>query len=107
MYQKLHTILKYTAHSVVAITLIGAAAAMAAISDGSDEHPLRVVLVPTDGGTEDGTRKDLEPIAWSEPAPGFQLNCCRWNSVARAPDTLVNQVYYDSTSNEHGDSGFP
>lgn len=30
--------------------------------DGSAERPLRVVLIPADGGTEDGTRKDFEPI---------------------------------------------
>lgn len=29
---------------------------------GSPENPLRVMLVPTDGGTEDGTRADFEPI---------------------------------------------
>lgn len=30
--------------------------------DGSAAKPLRVVLVPADGGTEDGTKKDFEPI---------------------------------------------
>lgn len=30
--------------------------------DGSAAKPLRVVLIPADGGTEDGTRKDFEPI---------------------------------------------
>lgn len=30
--------------------------------DGSSAKPLRVVLVPADGGTEDGTRKDFQPI---------------------------------------------
>lgn len=29
---------------------------------GSEETPLRVMLVPTDGGTEDGTRADFAPI---------------------------------------------
>lgn len=29
--------------------------------DGSSAKPLRVVLIPADGGTEDGTRKDFEP----------------------------------------------
>lgn len=30
--------------------------------DGSAAKPLRVVLVPADGGTEDGTKKDFQPI---------------------------------------------
>lgn len=30
--------------------------------DGSAAKPLRVILVPADGGTEDGTRKDFQPI---------------------------------------------
>ncbi len=30
--------------------------------DGSSGKPLRVVLIPADGGTEDGTRKDFQPI---------------------------------------------
>lgn len=31
-------------------------------SPGSSENPLRVMLVPTDGGTEDGTKADFVPI---------------------------------------------
>jgi phosphonate transport system substrate-binding protein len=30
--------------------------------DGSVSKPLRVVLIPADGGTEDGTKKDFQPI---------------------------------------------
>lgn len=30
--------------------------------DGSAAKPLRVILVPADGGTEDGTKKDFQPI---------------------------------------------
>lgn len=30
--------------------------------DGSPSRPLRVVLVPADGGTEEGTKKDFQPI---------------------------------------------
>ena len=30
--------------------------------DGSKEKPLMVMLVPADGGTEDGTKKDFEPV---------------------------------------------
>ncbi|MCL6482511.1 MAG: phosphate/phosphite/phosphonate ABC transporter substrate-binding protein [Firmicutes bacterium] len=37
-------------------------AALAAQNDGSAVKPLRVILVPADGGTEDGTKKDFQPI---------------------------------------------
>ncbi len=30
--------------------------------DGTAARPLRVILVPADGGTEDGTRRDFQPI---------------------------------------------
>lgn len=30
--------------------------------DGTREHPLRVMLIPADGGTEDGTKADYQPI---------------------------------------------
>ena len=44
-------------------SLFGGATAFAQVQhDGSAAKPLRVVLVPADGGTEDGTRKDFEPI---------------------------------------------
>ncbi|MDD2832839.1 MAG: phosphate/phosphite/phosphonate ABC transporter substrate-binding protein [Methylotenera sp.] len=36
--------------------------ALAAQNDGSAEKPLRVVLIPADGGTEEGTKKDFQPI---------------------------------------------
>ncbi len=29
---------------------------------GSSTHPLRVILIPADGGTEDGTRADYQPL---------------------------------------------
>lgn len=37
-------------------------AAVAAQNDGTAAKPLRVILVPADGGTEDGTKKDFQPI---------------------------------------------
>lgn len=49
-------------------TLIGAAmattlsASAASTNDGSKAHPLRVMLIPADGGTEDGTKADFVPI---------------------------------------------
>jgi phosphonate transport system substrate-binding protein len=33
-----------------------------AVADGSREHPLRVLLIPADGGTESGTKADYAPV---------------------------------------------
>jgi phosphonate transport system substrate-binding protein len=62
MYPKLHTLLKYAVSVIAAIAMLGSSLAIAAANDGSSDRPLRVVLIPADGGTEDGTRKDFEPI---------------------------------------------
>lgn len=62
MYPKLHTLLKHAASVITVTLMVGSGTAIAAANDGSSERPLRVVLVPADGGTEDGTRKDFEPI---------------------------------------------
>lgn len=40
----------------------GTSAIAEAQHDGSAAKPLRVILVPADGGTEDGTKKDFQPI---------------------------------------------
>jgi phosphonate transport system substrate-binding protein len=42
--------------------LVGTAANASNVPDGSKERPLRVMLVPADGGTEDGTKGDFLPI---------------------------------------------
>jgi phosphonate transport system substrate-binding protein len=47
---------------LVLLAMLYAGAAFAQPADGSRERPLRVVLIPADGGTEDGTRADYQPI---------------------------------------------
>jgi len=50
-----------------AATAISITAAFAQQADGSAANPYRVMLVPADGGTEDGTRADFKrqcPNAW-------------------------------------------
>ncbi len=39
-----------------------AIASASKLPDGSQDRPLRVMLVPADGGTESGTRSDFEPV---------------------------------------------
>ncbi|WP_042878771.1 phosphate/phosphite/phosphonate ABC transporter substrate-binding protein [Cupriavidus necator] len=52
-----------TAVALACAGLSGSATVFAqAQHDGSAASPLRVVLIPADGGTEDGTKKDFEPI---------------------------------------------
>ncbi len=56
----------------VAVTL--PLAGLAQQHDGSAAKPLRVVLVPADGGTEDGTKKDFQPIFTAiEQATGLKF----------------------------------
>lgn len=47
---------------ILLCALLLATPAFAAPAQGTRENPLRVVLIPADGGTEDGTRADYQPI---------------------------------------------
>lgn len=48
---------------IVLLALLFAAPAFATeVHDGSKEHPLRVMLIPADGGTETGTKADYQPV---------------------------------------------
>ncbi len=50
-------------HLFIAImALLFSNAAIAASADGTPRNPLRVILIPADGGTEDGTKADYQPI---------------------------------------------
>ncbi|MFN4185463.1 MAG: phosphate/phosphite/phosphonate ABC transporter substrate-binding protein [Hyphomonas sp.] len=48
--------------SFVCLCLFALATAGAQIRDGSAARPLEVILIPADGGTEDGTRADFVPL---------------------------------------------
>lgn len=51
------------ASAALALALVAAAPVPAqTLNDGSKARPYRVVLVPADGGTEDGTKADFEPL---------------------------------------------
>jgi phosphonate transport system substrate-binding protein len=51
----------FVAAALAAASLALPAAAQS-LNDGSKERPYRVVLVPADGGTQDGTRADFQPL---------------------------------------------
>ncbi|MFN4194111.1 MAG: phosphate/phosphite/phosphonate ABC transporter substrate-binding protein [Tabrizicola sp.] len=46
----------------VAATVISITSAVAQQADGTAANPYRVMLVPADGGTEDGTKADFKPL---------------------------------------------
>lgn len=50
------------ATGVFAASAVMPGVVLAASNDGSEAKPLRVILIPADGGTEDGTKKDFQPI---------------------------------------------
>lgn len=59
---QLNLISKTLAIATIAGGLLASPAHAQSQHDGSAARPLRVILIPADGGTEDGTRKDFEPI---------------------------------------------
>lgn len=48
--------------ALMAASILTPGVSFAAQNDGSEAKPLRVILIPADGGTEDGTKKDFQPI---------------------------------------------
>ena len=48
--------------AAAAATVISITGALAQQADGTAGYPYRVMLVPADGGTEDGTRADFQPV---------------------------------------------
>ncbi|PKP67424.1 MAG: phosphate/phosphite/phosphonate ABC transporter substrate-binding protein [Alphaproteobacteria bacterium HGW-Alphaproteobacteria-8] len=51
-----------TAVAAAAATFMAITCAAAQQADGTAANPYRVMLVPADGGTEDGTRADFKPV---------------------------------------------
>ena len=55
--------LRLLASLTAAVSLVTSAPSLAQqIPDGSKERPLRVMLIPADGGTETGTKADYQPV---------------------------------------------
>lgn len=53
---------KTLASIAAAAAIVAAPAAAQQLPDGSAAQPYRVMLVPADGGTEDGTKADFQPL---------------------------------------------
>src|SRR4030095_7120456 len=54
--------LKFLIATALAAALTAFPMAAGSLDDGWRQRPFRVVLVPADGGTEDGTRADFQPL---------------------------------------------
>lgn len=60
-------------------------------NDGSATKPLRVVLIPADGGTEDGTKKDFQPIFSAiEQATGLKFDIKVGQSYGAVIEAMCN-----------------
>ena len=60
-------------------------------NDGSAAKPLRVVLIPADGGTEDGTKKDFQPIFSAiAQATGLKFDLRVGQSYAAVVEAMCN-----------------
>lgn len=60
-------------------------------NDGSAAKPLRVVLIPADGGTEDGTKKDFQPIFSAiEQAYGLKFDIKVGQSYGAVVEAMCN-----------------
>lgn len=54
--------MRFVILAVLACLLLPVSQEALAQRDGSADKPLRVLLIPADGGTEDGTRSDFKPL---------------------------------------------
>lgn len=62
MYMPFNLLRKLTVCAIAALVALPLSVFAAAQHDGSAAKPLRVILIPADGGTEDGTKQDFKPI---------------------------------------------
>lgn len=81
--------------TLLALTLAAASAlptiSLAQQNDGSAAKPLRVVLIPADGGTEDGTKKDFQPIFSAiEQAYGLKFDIKVGQSYGAVVEAMCN-----------------
>ena len=71
--------------------LLGQGAAAQSQHDGSAAKPLRVVLIPADGGTEDGTKKDFQPIFSAiEQATGLKFDLKVGQTYSTVVEAMCN-----------------
>jgi len=75
----------------LAVSTAAPTASHAAQNDGSPAKPLRVILVPADGGTEDGTKKDFQPIFSAiEQSTGLKFDIKVGQSYGSVVEAMCN-----------------
>ena len=63
------------------------------VADGSKEHPLRVLLIPADGGTESGTKADYLPVFNAiTRTTGLQFDLKVGQSYGAVVEGMCNQL---------------
>ncbi len=63
------------------------------VPDGSKAHPLRVILIPADGGTETGTKADFEPVFNAVTAmSGLNFDIKVGQSYGAVVEAMCNQL---------------
>ena len=63
------------------------------VADGSKEHPLRVLLIPADGGTETGTKADFQPVFNAiTRSTGLQFDLKVGQSYGAVVEGMCNQL---------------
>jgi phosphonate transport system substrate-binding protein len=78
---------------IFAIASMGWFSVTTAAEVGSAEEPLRVMLVPTDGGTEEGTKADFSPILNAlTRSTGIQFDIRVGQSYAAVVEGLDNKL---------------
>jgi phosphonate transport system substrate-binding protein len=76
----------------LAVTALAPAAAQS-VADGSKEHPLRVLLIPADGGTESGTKADYAPVFNAiSRTTGLQFDLKVGQSYGAVVEGMCNQL---------------
>ncbi|HSV59543.1 MAG TPA: phosphate/phosphite/phosphonate ABC transporter substrate-binding protein [Variovorax sp.] len=84
--------LTFAATLALAAATLNPAAAQG-VADGTREHPLRVLLIPADGGTESGTKADYAPVFNAiSRTTGLQFDLKVGQSYGAVVEGMCNQL---------------
>jgi phosphonate transport system substrate-binding protein len=75
------------------VSLIAAGQLVEAAPDGSESNPLRVMLIPADGGTEEGTIADFKPVFNAvTQAKGIHFDIKVGQSYGAVVEAMANEL---------------
>lgn len=85
--------MKHLLTLVAALAIAAAPAAAQSVADGTRERPLRVLLIPADGGTESGTKADYAPVFNAiSRSTGLQFDLKVGQSYGAVVEGMCNQL---------------